>query len=293
MSENTGTIAPATADNATATSDAGLPSGSATSAPVSDWMTGLHADNRKAVEAKSWKDPDAVVGSYRELERYASELKSKSLIQPPDNAKPEDMAAFYRKLGMPEKADGYQFKTPEGVPENFPYDAKNADKFKNWAHEAGLTPKQAQTLHDSFVKDTVSSYSAMQEAQAKQIADGHEALVKTWGDPTSETYKRNQELANRTLRQSGGSELLAELKGIGALGANGEVKTPQLATMLAKIGEKMFAEDALFGGPTSGPNPFSAKSENMTEQGKILRNDPDHARALIRQAGIDPKAYGL
>jgi hypothetical protein len=262
---------------------------------VSDVWAGLQdADNRKVVEAKAWKSPDAAIGSYRELERYTSELKSKALVPPGDDAKPEDWTAFYSKLGRPEKAEAYEFKLPEGLPESFPYDGKSAERFKNWAFEAGLPPRQAQALHDQYVKDSAAQMQAFADAQAKQATEAHETLTKAWGDPSSDTYKRNQELANRAIRQSGGTELLTELKSVGALGPNGEVKTPRLAMALAKVGESLYAEDTMFGGPSGiGPNPFSDKSENLAEQGKIIRNDPERAKVLIRQAGVDPKEYGL
>lgn len=225
--------------------------------------------------------------------RDYTETKTKALVPPGDDAKPEDWAAFYGKLGRPESADAYEFKLPEGIPENFPYDATAAAKFKSWAHEAGATPKQAQVLHDNFVKDMASKVEAMQIANTQAASASHETLVKAWGDPQSETYQRNQELANRAIRQQGGSELLGELKSIGALGPNGEVMTPRLAMAFAKVGESLYAEDSLYSGPTGGANPFSPKSENLQAQGEIIRNDPERARALIRQAGIDPKEYRL
>jgi hypothetical protein len=258
-----------------------------------DGWTGLLADegNRKTVEAKGWatKGLDDVVTSYRELE---SKL-GKAIVPPGDDAKPEDLNAFYAKLGRPEKAEAYEFKLPEGLPENFPYDGKAAEKYKVWAHDAGLPPKQAQALHDMYVKDTAAQLQAHQEAYAKSVEAAHNELVKEWGDPKSGTYERNQELANRAIRQLGGTELLGELKAVGAFGPNGEVKSPKLAKALAKVGESLYAEDTMFGGPTAGANPFSSKTENLTLQGQIIRDDPDRAKVLIRQAGIDPSEYGL
>jgi hypothetical protein len=281
----------AAAGNPDGSSAAVATSGSSNGAPTDVWAGLQDEGNRTTVAAKGWaaKGLDDVVTSYRELE---SKL-GKSLTPPPDDAKPEDWNAFYAKLGRPEKPEAYEFKLPEGLPENFPYDGKNAVEFKNWAHEAGLTPRQAQAVHDQFVKHTATTMSQVTEAQSKAAQTAHESLVKAWGEPESPTYKRNQELANRAIRQQGGDELVGELKAINALGPNGEVKTPRLAMALAKIGATLYAEDTAFGGPSHGPNPFSDKSENMTEQGRIIRNDPDHARALIRAAGLKPQEWGL
>lgn len=283
--------ASAQAGNAGASSDATAQSGSA-EAPVSDWTSGLSEDNRKTVEAKGWagRGPDDVISSYRELEKHLG----KALVPPKDDAGPEDWSKFYGKLGRPEKAEAYELKRPADIPENLPYDAKKAEQYKVIAHEAGLTPKQAAQLHDWYMRDWAGSYGSVEEQRAKAAAAAHEEIVKSWGDPDSATYKRNQELANRTVRNTGGQELLKELKDLGALGPNGEVMTPRLAAALAKVGQSLYAEDNLWsGGDANRINPFSEKTKNETEQGNIIRRDPELAKALIRQAGIDPKDYGF
>lgn len=270
-----------------------------------DFLAALDADTRKTVDAKGWKNPlDAVKGALKssaDMHRELTDTKAKSLLRPGDDAKPEDWDGFYEKMGRPKTPGEYSFKLPEGLPENFPYDQQSADKFKVWAHEAGLPPREAQRLHDEYVKDAAKQMQDMAAKSAQAAASAHEALVKgfgnpadAWGEEGSESYKRKQELANRTLRQQGGSELIAEMKAIGALGPNGEVKSPRLAMALAKIGGELYAEDTLFGGVNGGgSNPFSDKTTDLTKQGQIIRSNPDHARALIRQAGHDPKEWAL
>ncbi|ASF27841.1 scaffolding protein [Bacillus amyloliquefaciens] len=43
----------------------------------------------------------------------------------------------------------------------------------------------------------------------------------------------------------------------------------------------------------TGKNPFSQDHLNLTEQGRILKSDPEQARKLIIQAGGNPAIYGL
>ncbi|MEC5422119.1 phage scaffolding protein [Virgibacillus sp. C22-A2] len=45
--------------------------------------------------------------------------------------------------------------------------------------------------------------------------------------------------------------------------------------------------------PATQKNPFSKDDFNMTEQGQLIRNEPDKARDLIKQAGKNPALYGL
>lgn len=258
-----------------------------------DWWGGLQDEgNRALVEAKGWtgKGLDDAFKSYRELESRLG----KAIVPPKEDASPEDWSAFYGKVGRPEKADGYQFKMPEGLPENLPYDAKSAEDFKSWAHEAGLNPKQAQTLHDQFVRMTANQVQAQQEAEAAAVQSSTEKIAKLWGDPESEQFKRKNELANRVIRQNNKDDvLMGELKSLGALTSDGSVKAPHLANLLAEIGGKLYAEDSLYAGPNAAVNPFAAGSENLTAQGQIIRTDPERARTLISNAGRDPKEWRL
>lgn len=254
-----------------------------------DWLAGLSEDNRSLVEAKKWDAPEAVVKSYRDLEAHAS----KALVPPSEDAKPEDWDAFYGKLGRPENPDGYEFKLPEGVPEDMPYDDTLKTEFQTWAHEAGLTPKQAAMMHDKYVQQAGQQYSTAVEDTATKVTGAHDELTKAWGDPGSEKYQRNVELADRAIRQLGGEELRTELKQFGFMTDKGEVASAKITQMLANIGEQLYAEDAVYAGPTATDNPFADGKQNLTEQGKIVRSDPKRAKALIQAAGKNPALYGL
>ena len=45
--------------------------------------------------------------------------------------------------------------------------------------------------------------------------------------------------------------------------------------------------------PKGGENPFAKETQNLTEQGRLIRNEPDKAKKYIQQAGYDPTNYGL
>lgn len=254
-----------------------------------DWFSGLQdADNLKTVEAKGWKSADDALSSYRALESKIGQ----NLTIPDESAPKEDWDKFYSRLGRPETADKYEFALPQGVPENLPYDKASATEFANWAHEAGLNPKQAQLLHDSFVRRTAQQIEAHQAKEAEAAQAAHTELTREWGLPDTEQHRRNVEMSNRTLRQNPGLE--AELKGIGALTAEGDVKSPKLAILLAKYGQQNYSEDMMYGGPSYNKNPFMDGPDfSMAAQGQLIRTNPDHARSLIRQAGLDPSLFKL
>jgi len=250
-----------------------------------DWLAGLQDEGtRTKIEAKGYKTPDDLAKAYFNLESKLGQ----ALVPPGEGAGQDEWNAFYEKLGRPEKPEGYQFKMPEGVPEDMPYDAESAEKFKAWAHEAGLTPSQAQVIHDKFLADTAARMGSAQQDIMKTVEDAHRAIVKEWGDPESETYQRNVELADRAARKLG---LVDALKRRGVIGADGSVMDADFAFALSKIGGELYAEDKLHGGPTAMRNPFSEKHFNLTEQGKLVREDPEMAKAFIRSAGLKVEDY--
>jgi len=281
----------AAAGNPAGTAPAG---GDGSTAGAGEWWRGLQDEgNRTLAQAKGWKAPDDAIRSYAELERVHGKLSGEALKVPGADASPEQWAAFYKAVGRPDAPEGYRFTMPDGAPENLPYNQANAERLKAWCHEAGLTPAQAQVIHDGAMSLFADDFRAYSEREAKAEADATVALVKEWGEPDSVGFRRNVEMADRAIRQLGGTALKKELTAAGILGPAGEVRSPALAIALAKVGSQLFAEDQLYGGPHSVVSPWSDKSLNLTEQGKIIRSDPHRAKALIEAAGKSPKDYGL
>ena len=65
--------------------------------------------------------------------------------------------------------------------------------------------------------------------------------------------------------------------------------------MLQKAGERLFGEDRVFGAHGRAHNPFARPTENITEQGRLMRQDPELARTFIRAANREqdyPRLFG-
>lgn len=255
----------------------------------------LSEDNRALVEAKKWAGEDGsldlnkIADGYRNLETHSS----KALALPGEGSTKEDWDKFYSKLGRPEKPDGYELKlNREAIPENFPYDEKSAIEFRTWAHEAGLTPAQAQTLHDKFVGYQAGSYTSMVEDRAQREAAAHREITTEWGAVESEGYKQKVELASRAIHQLGLKDALVAGN---MISADGAILDAKIAKAFAKVGKELYAEDTM--ATTAGGvlvNPFSdGPTFNLTKQGEILRSDPKKAASLMRAAGKNPAEFGL
>ena len=244
-------------------------------------------------KAKGWLtaegslDTAKVAEGYQTLEKRFGSIKA----VPDEKATPEQWDAFHKNLGWPGDPKGYEFARPEGLPQDMPYDEGMAGKFKDWANAARLTPKQAQALHDGYVKQFATDLAAVEEAAQTKAKAAHEALVKDWGDPKSQEYTQNRDAATRALRtveQFKGLE--GELKEAGLLTKEGYFTSPALAKMLAAVGRQA-QNDTLVGngsGAGGAANPFAPGTKNMTEMMTLIRQDPAKARTLATAAGWDP-----
>lgn len=253
-----------------------------------DWLAGLETDNRSLVEAKGWKGPNDAIKSYREAESRLGQ----TLSVPGEGATAEDWNKLYDKLGRPATPDKYELKVDrENLPADFPYDETLAVNFRNWAHENGLNPRQAQALHDKWVASAAEGYQAQAQKVVQEQEAAHRELLSKWGDKDSDGYKKNVELMSRAARELGLADALKQAQ---MITPDGGIRNATLAQALARVGRELFAEDSYAtgdGGVLS--NPWSSDNFNLTEQGRLVRSDPNKARALIRAAGHNPAQYGL
>jgi hypothetical protein len=186
MSENN-TPAP----NANPTPNAN-PAPAAAPAPA-DWTSSFNDDLKGYVQNKGFKDPSAVLDSYRNLEKLVGVPADRVLKLPQDMEDPQALNEIYSKLGRPQSPTEYKLG-----------DGKSEDsEFQKWArgtfHELGLNRKQAETLaakYDQFLSGLAT------QSEEKQIQENklqEDSLKKKWGA----AYDQNLGLAKRTAREFG------------------------------------------------------------------------------------------
>jgi hypothetical protein len=269
--------------------------GSATDTAKS-WFDGLSEGNRKLADTKGWTKSEGgiekVLTSYAELER----LQGESLRVPAADAPKEDWEKFHsrlpedmRPLSSPEKVE---YKRPEGLPENVPYDEGLANASKAWAVEAGATPKVAQAYHDKFVGYMAEQVKAQEVAVAKAVETTHDDLVKDWGPKDSDGFKQKQELANRAAKKL---DLVDAFKAKGVLLPDGALTDAKIARAMQAVGEAMFKEDTIDGGnANTGENPFKRDANggrNISAISALVKSDPERAKRLAREAGENPDLW--
>lgn len=278
---------------ASAAAGNGLPEAFATA------IAGLDADNREWLGKQGFdiQSPEGLAKLAKHVHAQ-DKLIGGSIRIPGKDATPEEREAFLNRLGRPEKPDAYDFAVPKELPPELPYDGDRAGAFKAVAHKLGLTKEQAAGVHDWYVGTAVEDFGKASGAAAERMAQTAEAetakLVKLWGPLDGETFKANLEFGHRLITEVGGSEVEASLKARGLVGEDGVILDAPLAAMFAKVGAALYKEgDVLKGDAARVNNPFADATVNMTEQMRVVRQDPSLALSLIAAAGKKPEDFGL
>lgn len=229
-----------------------------------------------------------------------SALKDKAgkVVSLPGPDVDDDGWKAFQDAMRPKDASAIKFKLPDNLPKDFPYDSDFATGFQKFAHEQGIHPRHAAAMHDWYVQQTAGKFTESVEGLDKETSTAHTELVKKWGEPGSASYKEEITHLQQAVKALGGDPLMKELVRLGAVTPTGDVRSPILAQALATVGGALYGEDDLLqdvdsGGVPRGKNPFKKDQENATLQSQIIKQDPDLAKRLMREAGVDPKEYQM
>src|SRR5262245_59197561 len=104
------------------------------------------ADQRpEYIPEKFWKDgkPDVenLGRSYVSLEKLAS--SDNRIARPLADDDTEGWDRWHKASGRPDRAEDYEFKRPDKIPEEVGYDEEAEKSFRTWAHVNGLSKRQA------------------------------------------------------------------------------------------------------------------------------------------------------
>ncbi|MCI0372731.1 MAG: hypothetical protein L0214_15465, partial [candidate division NC10 bacterium] len=165
------------------------PNPTPTPTPAPDWRAGLPEDVRSAptiAGLKAGTAAEAVAVMAPMLLSAERMVGAEKVAIPGKEAKPEEWAAFWNRLGRPEKSDGYEIPK-EGLKSLKP------DQQAEWIkglhgrlHELGLSRQQAAGVLRFFDEDQALAAAAEEKRVADEKAAGEAALRKTWGESFDE-----------------------------------------------------------------------------------------------------------
>lgn len=289
-SAEAGAAAGAGAEGAGAAGAGSEGAGAAAAGAETTWASGLAPEAQQLAKAKGWKDVGAVMTSYAELEKLVGADK---IALPGKDAKPEDFAAIYDKLGRPESADKYDlgdFKVPEA------WDQDGVKAMLAGMHEDGLNSRQVQGVMKRYGAFIDGAEKARAENGEKVAQASKAALVKEWGGE----FAANMDFANIAAKQFLGEDL-DTVRNLRL--ADGSVLGDNAAYVraFARVGKAIAEPSTLAGlGSTTGfaSTPGAAKAEldklNADESfQKALRDaaHPEHDAAVRRRTRLYAAAF--
>ena len=198
------------------------------------WRDKLPVELRSEASLATIGSVDALAKGFIETKK----LVGKKLEAPGSDATPEQLTAWRKTVGAPDKPEGYYNDSlksyrPESVPETM-WDAESEKKFLAVAHKHSLPPAAVKEIMDYYGGSLAAGVAKMEaDGAAQQVAEKAN-LQKAWGAD----YDANSALALRVAQTVG-------------LDGKEFIRDAQTAIAFAKLG-KLFSEDRLVAGEPAG-----------------------------------------
>ena len=243
------------------------------------FMDMLPAEFKEKPYIQNFAKSDDPMGNFLKSYESAQSMLGKRVEIPGADATPEMVKAFHKLLGVPEKADGYEYKAPdlskepEAVQKMWAsqVDAKLPEAMKAIALEAGLNPKQFGMLAgalDTLNLETVRAMVA--DAEAKQVQTDNalrEQFNKFYGDKADSVEKIAKETASKMIPPE-----------VAALGAD-----IALIHVLHAVHEKFYSNDSVSTSSSSSASSAGTTKDAIQDQIWKLRDHPAYEDKLHPQ----------
>lgn len=168
---------------------------------------------------------------------------SQSVRIPGEDATEEDRVEFYKKLGRPEDAQGYNIDLPQALKDQgMNIDADRSTKYKEAALKFNLTDEQAKGLFEYYTTEEAGNMLATKAALQDQAAKTIDNLKGKWRSE----YADNINLINANLDKFFPKEVQESLKAKGMFADQSFIES-MLGLTKKVSGSNMFIEG---NGPT-------------------------------------------
>lgn len=177
----------------------------------STWKEYIPEDLKDRAEWNNIKDPSDLFKNYIN----AQQTISKSVRLPDEQATPEDIAAFYTKLGKPAKKEDYTFEYQAKEGDIYTKDSFDFSMFQDIADKANLTKKQYQALASAYIDINNANYKAYNQGLADKAAEelktAESKLKNAWGTQ----YNNNINLITEKVKKLYSKDTLNRMQNAG------------------------------------------------------------------------------
>lgn len=217
-------------------------------APAGEWYsTFTDAAVKDHATVKAWATPEDAVRSNLHLEKLVGVPQDQILKLPKSDAKPEDWAPVYDRLGRPKTPAEYKLETAAGA------DPKYAEAISKAMHENGMSLAQAQAVFKAN-SEYVASVLANEEEASKAAAVQDLALMKAEQGAAYEKYLARGKQAVQAFGLS--AETVDALQDVMGLKATMDF----LHTVGSRLGEDTFVASSGGGAFNGALNPAQAQA---------------------------------
>jgi hypothetical protein len=217
------------------------------------WHNGIEAETLGFWQNKGWKtdEPKAfateLTKSYRELEKHFGVPPEQLAKLPGPTAKPEDVKAFWSKLGVPGKPEDYDLSSLQI--DGKPLDDGFVAGLRNAFAGANVAKDKAGSIAEAFIK-WMNDGDAREKTMLQSKIDQEIADLKTsWGG----NYEYNMLRADEGARKFGLTK--EEATSIG-----NSIGTARAAEMFRRIGEGLKEDGLVTGAAVPGAVPRTAEA---------------------------------
>ncbi len=164
-----------------------------------DWRTAIPEEIRDHKSLTHINDIGALAKSYVHAQQM---IGADKVVLPSKSATEEEWADFYTKIGRPESPDGYQLEV-NNLEEGIEPDENVLAWFKQTAHEAGMTPQQAQHMLNAYNQLTSQTVGMTQQQAEARVAEVETELKREYG----EAFDDKLSIANGVLAEFSNPDL--------------------------------------------------------------------------------------
>lgn len=147
----------------------------------STWKEYIPEDLKDRAEWNNIKDPSDLFKNYIN----AQQTISKSVRLPDEQSTPEDIAAFYIKLGKPSKKEDYTFEYQQKDGDMYNKESFDFSMFQDLADKANLTENQYKALATAYIdvqNDAYKNYiKTLADQAAEELKTAEGKLKNAWG----------------------------------------------------------------------------------------------------------------
>lgn len=201
---------------------------------LSNFLDTFKEENRSYVEEKGYKSPDDMVTALKSFSQFEGKDLNNMVSLPNEKSTPEEIAAFYGKLGCPEKPEGYVFGQN---------DTEFAKSIAPILQASGITQKQLDVLMPKWNE----FINAQNQASEQKLVEDNELATKNLKTEWGNDFDANIDLAKKATKALGFTadeiDAICKVKG-----------SAWVYKTMAKFG-KAFSDDTIKGvGASAQPN---------------------------------------